>query len=71
MSLIDCRECHGDGCGHCEDGVAECDERGCSYPAAEVLDFSEEGGPREWFACETHAKEMRAARQRLAIEERI
>jgi hypothetical protein len=62
VETVPCRECHGDGCEYCDGGAASCDERGCSDDAVEVVDFSDVGGPSEWFGCALHARQLKAAR---------
>lgn len=74
---IECQQCfgesHGD-CEYCDHGRAHCEEclrDGFSERAVEALDFSDQGGPRVWPVCGTHARELKARRERLALREEI
>jgi hypothetical protein len=61
-STLRCRECHGEGCGYCDDGNPYCDQPGCTNLATEQVDCAEDGGPTDWLVCERHGREIRAAR---------
>lgn len=67
---IACRECHGAGCRHCDNGAAYCDQRGCFDMATVQHDF-DEGGPSDCVLCAACDGKRIAYRAEQAAREEI